>query len=161
VTGCRVAVTGLGAVTPAGNDVPSTWAALTAGVSAVARAPRLEAAGCRSRIAAEVRGFDPEALPSRQAAARLGRSAQFALAAALEAWRDAGLGADGLDLSRCGVVLGTGFGDTAETFRQTQGYLAGGVRGISPGYAPRAMPNAAAAHVSLELGLRGPSFTTG
>jgi len=157
----RVAVTGLGAVTPAGNDMPSTWASLTAGLSTVARVPRLEAAGCRSRIAAEVRGFDPGALPSRRDAARLGRSTQFALAAALEAWRDAGLAPAGLDLARCGVVLGTGFGDSVETFRQTQNYLRAGVRGINPAYAPRAMSNAAAAHISLEFGLRGPSFTTG
>ena len=56
-------------------------------------------------------------------------------------------------------MLGTAFGDSAETFQQTQNYLASGVRGVNPAYVPRAMPNAAAAHVSLELGLRGPSCT--
>ena len=157
----RVVVTGLGAVTPAGPDVPSTWAALKAGRSAVERAPRLVAAGCRSQIAAEVRGFDPATLPSRQDTARLGRSAQFALAAALEAWGDAALDPAALDLTRSGVVLGTGFGDAAETFRQTQNYLESGVRGIHPAYAPRVMSNAPAAHIALEFGLRGPSLTTG
>ena len=155
----RVVVTGLGAITPAGNDVPSTWASLVAGRSAVHRAPRLEAAGCRSRIAAEVRGFDPGALASRQKLARLGHSTQFALCAALEAWHDAGLDTTPLDVTRCGVVLGTGFGDSAETFHQTQNYARSGVRGINPAYVPRVMANAAAAHVSLELGWRGPSFT--
>jgi 3-oxoacyl-[acyl-carrier-protein] synthase II len=98
----RVVVTGLGAITPAGNDVPSTWASLVAGRSAVHRAPRLEAAGCRSRIAAEVRGFDPGALASRQKLARLGHSTRFALCAALEAWHDAGLDRTTLDVARCG-----------------------------------------------------------
>lgn len=157
----RVVVTGLGAVTPAGNDVPSTWASLKAGRSAVAHARRLEAAGCRSQIAAEVRRFDPDALPARQDPSRLARSAQFALGAALEAWRDAGLSIGTVDVPRCGVVLGTGFGDLAETFHQTQNYLSSGVRGVNPAYAPRAMCNAAAAHISLEFGLRGPSFSVG
>jgi len=124
----RVVVTGLGAVTPARPDAPSTWAALKAGRSAVEEAPRLVAAGCRSQIAAEGRGFDLAALPSRQDATRLGRSAQFALAAALEAWRDGAIDPVALDLTRCGVVLGTGFGDAAETFQQTQSYLKAGVR---------------------------------
>jgi 3-oxoacyl-[acyl-carrier-protein] synthase II len=161
VNGRRVVVTGLGALTPAGHDVPSTWASLKAGRSAVERAPRLEAAGCRSHIAAEVRGFDGDRLSSRQNVARLGRSAQFALAAALEAWRNAGLGATAVNLTRCGVVLGTGFGDAAETFQQSQNYLLSGVHGINPAYVSRAMVNAGAAHVSLEFGLRGPSFTVG
>ena len=157
----RVVVTGLGAVTPAGHDAPSTWAALKAGRSAVERAPRLVAAGCRSHVAAEVRGFDPAALPSRQDATRFGRSAQFALAAALEAWQDAVLDPVTLDLARCGVILGTAFGDSTDTFQQTQNYLTSGVRGIHPAYAPRAMSNAPAAHIALEFGLRGPSFTVG
>ncbi len=157
----RVVVTGLGAVTPAGNDVRSTWASLKAGRSAVARARRLEIAGCRSQIAAEVRHFDPDALPTRQDPSRLARSAQFALGAALEAWGDAGLRAGAVDGARCGVVLGTGFGDAAETFQQTQNYLRSGVRGINPAYVPRAMCNAAAAHICLEFGLRGPSFSVG
>lgn len=157
----RAVVTGLGAVTPAGTDVPSTWAALKAGRSAVERSPRLQAAGCRSQIAAEVRGFDPELFLGGHDAKRIGRSAQFALAAALEGWRDADLRLASLDLSRCGVILGTGFGDTADTFTQTQNYLRGGIRAIDPAYAPRAMSNAPAAHVALEFGLRGPSFTAG
>ena len=161
MNGRRVVVTGLGALTPAGHDVPSTWASLTAGRSAVERAPRLEAAGCRSHIAAEIRGFDGERLPSRQPVARLGRSVQFAVAAALEAWRDARLDPTSLDLSRCAVVLGTGFGDAAETFEQSRNYLKSGVHGINPAYVPRAMINAGSAHVSLEFGLRGPSFTVG
>jgi 3-oxoacyl-[acyl-carrier-protein] synthase II len=157
----RVVVTGVGAVTPAGHDAPSTWAALKAGRSAVELAPRLVAAGCRSHVAAEVRGFDPAVLLSRQDAARLGRGAQFALVAALEAWRDAALDPVILDLARCGVVLGTGFGDSTETFQQTQNYVKSGVRGIHPTCAPRAMSNAPAAHIALEFSLRGPSFTVG
>lgn len=160
MSGRRVVVTGLGCVTPAGNDVPSTWQSLLAGRSGVHYLPRLEEEGCRCRIGAEVRGFDPEALRVRQDARRLGRSSQLALAAACEAHYDAGLGGAALDPARCGVVIGTGFGDAAETFRQTKNYLERGVRAIHPLYAPRAMANASSAHVSLEFGFQGPSFTT-
>ena len=156
-----VVVTGLGAVTPAGHNAPATWAALKAGRNAVERAPRLAAAGCRSQIAAEVRGFDPAALPSGQKATRLSRNAQFALAAALEAWRDATLDSVTLDPARCGVILGTAFGSSTDTFQQTESYLKSGLRGIHPTCAPRAMSNAPAAHIALEFGLRGPSFTVG
>jgi len=155
----HVVVTGLGAVTPAGNDVRSMWAALTAGRSSVREIPRLVAAGCRSRMAAEVSGFDLAACRPRQEVSRIGRSAAFALGAALEAWRDAALDVVSADVTRTGVILGTGFGDASETFHQTQSYLATGVHGVNPAYVPRAMPNAAVAHVSLEFGLRGPSFT--
>ena len=149
----RVVVSGLGAVTPAGPDVASTWQALLAGRSAVRRSARLVEAACRSQVAAEVPGFEPDH--------RLGRASALALAAAREAWRDARLDGAGLDGARAGVILGTGFGDAAETARQTEAFLFEGARGVSPRWVVRAMANAPVAHVALALGLRGPSFVTG
>ncbi|HEV8672421.1 MAG TPA: beta-ketoacyl-ACP synthase II [Methylomirabilota bacterium] len=156
----RVVVTGLGCITPAGNDVASTWQALLAGRSAVTYLPRLASEGCRCRIGAEVRGFDPARLGFRQPVDRLGRGSQFALAAAQEAHRDARLADPALNLAHCGTIVGTGIGDLAETVRQTQNYLEQGIQAIHPRCAPRVMPNAAAAHVALEFGFRGPSFAT-
>src|SRR5438105_11518612 len=123
----RAVITGLGAVTPAGPDVPSTWASLVAGRCTVRVAPRLAAAGCRSRLAADVRDFDGgRAWYARQRGGRLARSVEFALAAAHEAWLDAALPTATLDPTRCGVILGTGFGDAAETFRESGQYAACG-----------------------------------
>jgi len=146
----RVAVTGLGAVTPAGHDAPSTFASFLAGRSNVARLPRLEAERCRSVIGAEVRGF---ALPD---ARHLGRSSQLALAAAMEAVRDAGT----FDPDRAGVIIGTGFGDAAETVLQARAHVRGGVRAVHPLYAPKAMANAPSACIANQFGWTGPCFTT-
>jgi 3-oxoacyl-[acyl-carrier-protein] synthase II len=145
-------------VSPAGNDVPSTWAALLAGRSAVERLEALEAAGCQCRIGARVRDFDPAALKSRLQVDRLGRCSQFALAAALEAWRDAGLPPQAAVPERAAAIVGTGIGDAYETFRQTQSFLEKGPRGIHPLYVTRAMPNAASGVLSIEFGCKGASF---
>jgi 3-oxoacyl-[acyl-carrier-protein] synthase II len=153
-----VVVTGLGCVSPAGNDVPSTWAALLAGRSAVERLESLEAAGCHCRIGARVRDFDPAAIRSRLQVDRLGRCSQFALAAALEAWRDASLPPQASAPERAAAIVGTGIGDAYETFRQTQAFLEKGARGIHPLYVTRAMPNAASGVLSIEFGCKGPSF---
>jgi len=157
----RVVITGVGAVTPAGGDAAATWRSLVAGRSAVAAAPRLAAAGCRSRITAEVQGFDPERIGARQDVRRMGRCTQLALAAALEAWRHAGLATEAPDPDRAGVLVGTAFGDSAETYAQVPRFLEAGRRGVAPGYVTRVMVNAPAARVSIELGLRGPSLVVG
>jgi len=153
----RVVVTGLGCVSPAGNDVPTTWEGLLAGRSAVERMSLLESEGCQCHIGAPVRDFNPEALDCRQDVSRIGRSSQFAIAAALEAVRDAGLKSP--DAFRSGAIMGTGIGDASETFHQTQAYLKRGVRGIHPLYVPRVMPNAPAAILSLQFGFKGASFS--
>jgi 3-oxoacyl-[acyl-carrier-protein] synthase II len=156
----RAVVTGLGCITPAGHDARSTWQALLAGRSAVSRIPRFERAGLRSTIGAEVSGFDPEKASSKQDMRRIARGSQLAVAAAIEAWRDAGLEGQPVDPERVGVYVGTGGGDMGQTHGQTQEFLARGARGVHPLLAAWVMPNAAAAHVSLEFGLRGPTLTT-
>jgi len=155
----RVVVTGLGCVTPAGNDVPSTWDSLVAGKSAVTTVDLLKREKCQVTIGAPVRDFDPALLRSNQDVERMGRSTQFALSAASQAWADAGLASAVLDRSRLGTVIGTGIGDAAETFHQTQKFLERGVRAVHPLYVTRVMPNSACGILSVEFGLAGPSFT--
>src|SRR5690349_15543298 len=111
----RIVVTGLGCVTPAGNDVPSTWDGLVAGKSAVTTVDLLKREKCQVTIGAPVRDFDPALLRSNQDVERMGRSTQFALSAAAQAWADAGLASAVLDRTRLGTVIGTGIGDAAET----------------------------------------------
>ena len=154
-----VVVTGLGAVSPAGNDVPSTWKALLEGRSAVERLASLEAERCHCQIGAPVKKFDPGAITCRQQVDRMGRCSQFALAAALEAWKDARLPAQAPFPDRAAAIVGTGIGDAYETIRQTKAYLEKGVRAVHPLYVARVMPNAAAAILSLEFACKGPSFS--
>ncbi|HVR84432.1 MAG TPA: beta-ketoacyl-ACP synthase II [Planctomycetota bacterium] len=154
----RVVVTGLGCITPAGNDVATTWEHFLAGKSAVQTVDALKEAKCQVTIGAPVRNFDPGLLEVRQDVDRIGRSSQFALSAALQAWRDAGLAGSDLDPARLGAVIGTGIGDQAETYQQTQKFLARGARAIHPLYVTKVMLNAAVGLVSVEFGLAGPSF---
>jgi 3-oxoacyl-[acyl-carrier-protein] synthase II len=155
----RVVVTGLGCVTPGGNDVPSTWDFLLAGRSAVGSLELLEKEKCACTIGAPVRDFQPERLDVRQDVDRIGRSSQFALAAAVEAWRDGGLASATLDRTRLGCLVGTGIGDSVETFQQTKSFLARGVKGVHPLFVTKVMPNAASGLLSVEFGLAGPVFT--
>jgi 3-oxoacyl-[acyl-carrier-protein] synthase II len=155
----RVVITGLGCVTPGGNDVRSTWDFLLAGRSAVTSLDFLEKEKCACTIGAPVRDFQPESLEVRQDVDRMGRSSQFALAAAVEAWRDGGLGSATLDRTRCGCLIGTGIGDSVETFQQTRNFLARGVKAVHPLYVTKVMPNAASGILSVEFGLAGPVFT--
>jgi len=155
----RVVLTGLGCVTPAVNDVPSTWENLVAGRSAVRAVELLKSEKCAATIGAPVRDFHPETLDVRQDVERIGRASQFALAAASEAWKDAGLAGARHDPARSGVVIGTGVGDMVETFHQTRTYLTRGVRGVHPLYVTKVMTNAASAVISVEFGLGGPSFS--
>lgn len=152
----RVAVTGLGAVTPLGNDVPTLWPGLLAGRSGVGPIARFDAAAFKVRFGGEVRGFDPEALFGARAARRLDRFAQFGLAAAREAVRDAGLDFARERPDRCAVVLGTGVGGMGVFEDECGRYHASGPARTSPFLVPRMMPNAGAAAVSIHFGLTGP-----
>ncbi|HLY08452.1 MAG TPA: beta-ketoacyl-ACP synthase II [Planctomycetota bacterium] len=159
MTGRRVVVTGLGCLSPAGHDVKTTWDAFLAGHSAVESLESLKRDRLACTIGAPVRGFDPAKLGSRQDVDRMGKSSQFALAAALEAFRDARIEGTAGDRTRWGCIIGTGIGDAEESFQQVQNYVAKGPRGIHPLYVTKVMPNAQSGMLSVEFGLSGPVFT--
>ena len=102
----RVAVTGLGAVTPIGNDVPAYWEALVAGKSGAGPITRFDASRFKTKFACEVKGFDGEAHFGKKEARRMDLFTQFALYAVQEAMRDAAFDIEGLDRGRCGVIWG-------------------------------------------------------
>src|SRR5512147_2517631 len=108
----RVVVTGLGAVTPIGLDAPSTWDAAVSGRSGVGWIEAFDASEYPVRIAAEVRGFDPGELVPPKEARRMDRNVLLAVAAAQEAWDDAGLDG-GVDASRVGIIVGSAIGGIA------------------------------------------------
>ena len=156
----RVVITGLGAVTPLGNDVPTFWKGLVAGRSGVGPISLFDATGEAVRIAAEVKGFDPVALFGRKQARRTDRFVQLALAAADEAIADAGLPAEGDDdfRPRTGVIVGTGIGgiktllDNADVKRER------GSRRVSALMVPMMMSNAAAGEIAIKHGFHGQSY---
>jgi len=154
----RVVVTGLGAVTPLGNNVPSYWEGLLAGRSGVDRITSFDPSGLEVQIAAEVRGFDPVALFDRRIARRNGRFALFALEAARQAIDDAGLDQAAVDCTRVGVLIGTGIGEIFTLLENYDVFKEAGPHRVTPFLTPIIMPNAASGVVSITYGFKGPNF---
>ncbi|MGW2486515.1 beta-ketoacyl-[acyl-carrier-protein] synthase family protein [Streptomyces sp. NPDC001606] len=159
-TRAEIAVTGLGLVTPAGHTAEDNWAALCRGRSLAAPDPEL--AGLAVDFSCQVPGFDAAAELGRPLARRVDRFIQFALVAARRAVADAGLGTstDGGLGDRVGVVLGVG-SNCLSTYVTEFGHLgAGRPERVSPLALPRSVPSMAAGEVAIDLGARGPNFTT-
>lgn len=154
----RVVVTGLGTTSPVGGDVPSTWEALIAGRSGVRQIEEEWAEGLPVTIAGRI-AVEPAEVLDRVVARRLDRSAQFALIAALEAWRDAGFEGTaeeaGLDSERFGVAMATGIGGIHTLLQAYDDLRDKGPRRVSPLAVPMLMANGPAANLSLRLGARG------
>jgi 3-oxoacyl-[acyl-carrier-protein] synthase II len=154
----RVVITGLGAVTPCGNDVPTTWRAMLEGRSGVATVSRFDASAMPVRIAAEVKGFDADGVLGRKLAKRLDLFAQYAMVAANEACTDAGIAPADEGDPRVGVYVGTGIGGLQEIVLGAQLFLQEGYRGLSPFFIPRALTNLAGGHIAIQYGAQGPSL---
>ena len=148
-------ITGIGALTPLGLDAPTTWAGLVAGRSGVGPITRFDASGLAVRIAAEVKGFDPEALLGKKRAHRSARMSQLAVAAAREAVSDAGLHVDA-DSERVGIVINSAVGGLPETEANVEALHAGGPRAVSAYYVPSMIANMPACEVAIDLGAHGP-----
>ena len=156
----RVVITGIGAVTPLGLDARASWQAMLAGRSGAAPITRFDASAYTTRFACEVKGFDPHAVMDRKLARRLDPVCQYALAAADEALRDAGLAPETLaadERERIGVVFGTGVGGIQTFQEQAAAWAHGGPRKLSPFFIPMMIPDMAAGIVSIQYGLRGPN----
>jgi 3-oxoacyl-[acyl-carrier-protein] synthase II len=158
----RVVVTGIGLVTPLGVGVDPSWSALLGGQSGVAPITLFDAAGYRTRFAAEVKGFTPDAYIPHRKLKELDRYSQFAVAAAVMAWGDAGLG-DALPQSerdRIGTIVGVGIGGIETIERHHRTLLEKGPNRVSPYFIPAAISNMAAGQVAMRLGLRGINYCT-
>jgi 3-oxoacyl-[acyl-carrier-protein] synthase II len=152
----RAVVTGLGAVTPLGNDVPAFWSALIEGRSGVGPIRAYDASDEAVRIAAEVKDFDPVDLLGRKQARRSDRFTHLALVAAAEAVADAGLTFEGNgDDNNVGVILGTGIGGICTLLNNAEVRSERGSRRVSPLMVPMMMANAAAGEVAIRYGLHG------
>src|SRR5215212_1775315 len=139
----RVAVTGLGAITPIGLDAPSTWESAVAGRSGIDFIQSFDAAEFPVRIAGEVKGFDPTSVAPPKEARRMDRNVLLALAAAQEAWQDSGLGDNGLDPSRVGVVVGSAIGGLPGIAEQHDVLRERGPDRVSPFFIPSVLVDSA------------------
>ena len=156
----RVVVTGLGVVTPVGNDVPTMWQALLAGRSGIGRITCFDAGAFESQIAGEVKAFDPARYLSPKEIKRSERFVQLAIAASKQAVADAGLRLGGEDPFRYGVVIGSGMGSMHLIEEQHNTLLAKGPKKLSPFMIPMLICNMAPGHVAMDLGFKGPNFCT-
>ncbi len=152
----RAVITGLGVITPIGLTVEEFWNNLTNGVSGVGPITRFDATGYPVRIAAEVKGFDPNDYMDRKLARRTSRPVQFAIAAAKMALKDANLQVNEENGPSVGVILDTGGGGMADIEEATKVLLERGPRRISPFFIPNMMPNAPACQISIIAGAKGP-----
>ena len=156
----RVVVTGLGAVTPVGNDVASTWQALLAGASGAANITRFDAEKYSVRFAAEVKKFDPLAYMERKEAKRADVYTQFAVAASLQAVADAGITPGSIEPESIGVIIGSGIGGIRSFEDQHDVYRTLGPSKISPFFIPMFISDIAAGVVSMRLQAKGPNYAT-
>src|SRR3954464_2386561 len=152
----RVAVTGLGAVTPLGNDVASTWRAATAGESGIDWIHSFDPGEAPVRIAAEVKDFDASQVASPKEVRKLERNVLLALGAAREALGDSGL--NGFDPARVGIVFGTAIGGVNGILEQEETRLSRGPDRVSPNFLPNVLVDSASGQLAISLGIKGPNY---
>ena len=145
----RVAITGLGLVTPVGNDVASTWAALVAGESGAGPITKFDSEKLPVHFACEVKGYDPLLYIDKKEARRYDLFSQFAMGAAVQAVRDSCLEKSPLDPKRIGVIIGTGTGGIATFEENMRTFIEKGPSRVSPFFVPMFMANVASAIVSM------------
>ena len=154
----RVVVTGLGVITPLGNDVPTFWNALKSGKSGAGPITSFDTSGFDSRIAAEVKGFDAISYGiSAKDARRLEKFVQYAVASAKQAITDAGLNLEKEDRHRIGVLVGSGIGGLYTIEEQHKIFLTKGPSRLSPFLIPMLIVNEAAGQVAIHFGIKGPN----
>jgi 3-oxoacyl-[acyl-carrier-protein] synthase II len=157
----RVVVTGLGAITPLGNNVHDFWNALVDGVSGANMITHFDASKFKTKFACEVKNFDPSLVIDRKEVRRLDLYAQYALYAAHEAYADSGLTQESFDPDRSGVIWGSGIGGLETFFNEVSAFAKGdGTPRFSPFFIPKMIADIAAGHISMKYGFRGPNFTT-
>jgi 3-oxoacyl-[acyl-carrier-protein] synthase II len=152
----RIAITGLGAVTPIGNDAKATWQAAIAGRSGIDWIRSFDVDGLPVRIAAEVKDFDPAQVASPKEVRKLERNVLLALAAAREAMQDSDL--DGFDPTRVGIVFGTAIGGVNGILEQDEILRERGPERVSPNFLPNVLVDSASGQLAISLGIKGLNY---
>ncbi|KQN38095.1 3-oxoacyl-ACP synthase [Pedobacter sp. Leaf41] len=157
----RVVVTGLGALTPIGNNVPDFWEGLTNGVSGAAPIVGFNTEKFKTKFACEVKNFNPEDFLEKKEARKLDPFVQYALVATDEAVKDGGFDFEKLDTNRIGVIWGAGIGGLKTFLDEISNFAKGdGTPRYNPFFIPKMIIDIAPGHISIKYGLRGPNFAT-
>ncbi|OQX87263.1 beta-ketoacyl-[acyl-carrier-protein] synthase II [candidate division KSB1 bacterium 4484_87] len=156
----KVVITGLGVLSPIGNNVDEYWQALLQGKSGADYITRFDAEEFATKFAAEVKNFDPVQYIDKRDVRRMDLFSQYAIVAAQQAVDDAGLQPEKEDLERIGVVLGTGIGGMQVYHEETINLLNNGPRKISPYFIPKLIPDIAPGYISIRFGFKGPNYST-
>lgn len=154
----RVVITGLGCVCPLGNDVQTMWKNIVSGKSGVGYITHYDATDFKSKIAAELKGFDGAALFGSREARRMDPFTQYALASALQALDQSQLHINDGNRDRIGAVIGTGIGGLSTLIEQTKVYFDKGPSRVSPFLVPMMLPDTGPGMVAIHLGIRGPNM---
>jgi 3-oxoacyl-[acyl-carrier-protein] synthase II len=152
----RVAITGIGCVTPLGLDAPSTWKAALAGESGIDWIQAFDTEGLPVRVAAEVKGFDPTQVVSAKEARKLERNVLLGVGAGREALTDAGL--NGYDPARVGVIFGSAIGGVPGILEQADTLRERGPDRVSPNFLPNVLVDSVSGQLAISLGLKGPNY---
>lgn len=159
----RVVVTGLGAITPLGNDVETTWANIVKGVSGAGPITHFDASAFKTQFACEVKGFDATAYIDRKEVRKMDLYTQYAIAAAKQAIADANIDMEKLDKNEVGVVLGVGIGGISTFEEEVSNYAINGPTvgpKYNPFFIPKMIADIASGLISIEYGFHGPNYTT-
>ncbi len=155
----RVVITGMGIISPIGNDISSFWNSLTAGVCGIGPITAFDTAKYKVKLAAEVKGFDPLLYMEKQEARKQDRFSQYAVAAATQAMADSGLqSGENIDAFRLGVYIGTGTGGMQTFLTESEKLLEKGPSRTSPFFIPMMIGNMASGNVALKFQAKGPSL---
>ena len=158
----RVVVTGLGAITPVGNNVPEFWENLVNGVSGAGPITHFDASQFKTQFACEVKGFDATQYIDRKEARKMDLYTQYAVAVAKEAVADSGLDIENEDLNRIGVIFGAGIGGIRTFEEETSNYALHKENGpkYNPFFIPKMISDIAAGQISIMYGFHGPNYAT-
>jgi len=157
----RVVVTGIGALTPIGNNLQDYWEGLIKGVSGAAPITHFNAEEFKTRFACEVKNFEVTDFINRKEARKMDQFCQYAMVAANEAFSDSGLIVDEIDSDRAGVVWGSGIGGMSTFYNESKNFLTGnGTPRFNPFFIPKLISDIPAGHISIKYQFRGPNFTT-
>ena len=152
----KVVVTGMGVVSPVGNDLKTFWSSLVEGRSGIGPITHFDTEDFKTTIAGQAEDCAPEGMSEKEIR-RMDRYSVFAIEAADQAWKHSGLDKDRVDLDRCGVVIGSGIGGLGTIADEVVRLHEGGPRRVSPLMIPKGLSNMASGNVAIRLGLRGPN----
>ena len=154
----RVVITGLGAITPIGNNVEEFWNGIKEGKCGIDEITHFDTSDYKVKLAAEVKGYNPEEYFDKKSAKRLDKFSQFAIVAAKEAWNDSKLDKEKENMERVGVILGSGIGGLETMEKEMTNLHEKGPDRVSPMFIPMNIVNMAAGNVAIELGAKGESI---